>query len=201
MILLVCAVAEELAWFERRPDVEVLVTGVGPVEAAARVAHSLCLQTFDLVVNAGLAGAFRGVANVGDGVVVTQQIYEINIENGDALRLPNDARTVERVRAQHNSLTPLILPEYRAVRGITVSRVTSSDATAQRLHALGAEVETMEGFAVLRAAQIAGISAVEVRGISNYVGDRATSEWNFAAGIAGLQRVTQSLFAAIERGE
>ena len=40
----------------------------------------------------------------------------------------------------------------------------------------------MEGFAVLRACELAGVPALAVRGISNYVGDRAASGWDFGAG-------------------
>jgi futalosine hydrolase len=75
------------------------------------------------------------------------------------------------------------------VRGVTVSSVTATDATAVRLRELGAEIETMEGFAILRSAQLSGVPAIEVRGISNYVGDRAESAWDFAAGISGLRHV------------
>jgi futalosine hydrolase len=52
----------------------------------------------------------------------------------------------------------------------------------------------MEGFAALRAAEIAGIPAIELRGISNRCGARDSSQWNFAAGLAGLQRITDALF-------
>jgi futalosine hydrolase len=81
------------------------------------------------------------------------------------------------------------------LHGITVARVTSSDATALRLaDELGAQVESMEGFAALRAAAIAGVPAVELRGISNRCGDRERSGWNFAAGIAGLERIVDAFF-------
>jgi nucleoside phosphorylase len=52
----------------------------------------------------------------------------------------------------------------------------------------------MEGFAALRAAEIAGVRAVELRGISNRCGDRSRSDWNFAAGIAGLKRIVDAFF-------
>jgi hypothetical protein len=38
----------------------------------------------------------------------------------------------------------------------------------------------------LRASAVAGIPAVELRGISNIVGDRATSGWDFRAGSAAV---------------
>lgn len=198
MILFACAVAQELHWFSQRPDIEVLITGVGPVEAAARVAQRLSLRAYDLVVNLGIAGAFPGVANIGDGVVVTEELFEINLENGDALALPNGARTIERIACTDTPFEPFTLTGFRSVRGITVSRATATDATAQRLQALGAQVESMEGFGVLRAAGMCRIRAVELRGISNYVGDRSKSGWDFAAGIAGLQRVTAALLTQID---
>ena len=67
--------------------------------------------------------------------------------------------------------------------GITCATVTSTDARAAVLdQRFGAEVESMEGFAVLRAAQLAGVPALELRGVSNLVGDRGTNGWDFRAG-------------------
>jgi futalosine hydrolase len=84
---------------------------------------------------------------------------------------------------------------FSALRGVTVSRVTSTDETARRLPAeLAAQVESMEGFAALRAAELAGVPAIQVRGISNRCGARESSGWDFAAGIAGLERITFALF-------
>ena len=43
----------------------------------------------------------------------------------------------------------------------------------------------MEGFAVLRESERAGVPAIQLRGISNRCGNRETSAWDFAAGAAG----------------
>lgn len=188
MLLIVCAVAKELAWFAPPSDVEVLVCGVGPVEAAARVARALAQGRYTTVVNAGIAGSFPGVAPVGQGVVVAHESLELDIETGEPLALPHGERTIHRADSDPALVATLVERGVPAVRGITVARVTATDATAARLAALGAQVESMEGFAVLRAAEIAGVPAVEIRGISNIVGDRSRSEWNFDAGIAGLRR-------------
>jgi hypothetical protein len=37
------------------------------------------------------------------------------------------------------------------------------------------------------------VPAIEVRGISNRVGDRAASGWDFSAGVAGLQTIMNVL--------
>ncbi len=189
MILLVSAVAQELEWLGPRAGVETLVAGIGPVDAAARVARALSAQKYDMVVNAGIAGAFPGVAHVGDGVVVGEELLEIQQENGAPLALPPGNIVSDRVPSDAHLIEAITALGFPLVRGITVSQVTATDATATRLRARGAEIETMEGFAVLRAAQLAGVPAIEVRGISNIVGDRAKSEWNLDAGIMGLRRI------------
>jgi futalosine hydrolase len=84
------------------------------------------------------------------------------------------------------------------LRGLTVAAVTTTDATARRLRTrYEAEVESMEGFSVLRAAAVANVPAIEVRGISNYVGDRAASEWDFAAGARATARALEAVLERI----
>ena len=47
-------------------------------------------------------------------------------------------------------------------------------------------VEAMEGFGVLRAAALAGVPAVEVRAISNEIGEDDRARWDIDAGLAAL---------------
>lgn len=198
MILFACAVARELASYARRPGVDTLVTGVGAVEAAAAVARALALRRYALVVNAGIGGAFDGAARVGDGVVVSEDGFELDLEDGRPIALPDGDRVVDTVRSDPELVRRLTACGFAAVRGITVARVTASDATAARLARRGAQVESMEGFAVLRACELAGVAAVGLRGISNRVGARERSGWDFAAGIAGLTRVVEVLFGVVD---
>lgn len=197
MILVTCAVGKELAFFKSQPHVEMLVTGVGPVEAAASVSRALAQSGYDLVVNAGIAGAFEGVAEIGEGVVVADEMFELDLETGVGISLPDGAHIVDRTGSDLTLVDRLAELGFRSVRGITVPRVTATDASAARLAAFGAGVESMEGFAVLRAAQIAGVAAIEVRGISNIVCDRKNSRWDFAAGVQGVQTILNALLSLV----
>ncbi|MGZ3496052.1 MAG: futalosine hydrolase [Vulcanimicrobiaceae bacterium] len=197
MILVTCAVGKELGFFSPQPHVEMLVTGVGVVEASAAVSRALAQGPYDLVINAGIAGAFAGAADVGDGVVVSDELFELDIETGARIALPDGARIVNSAHSDLTLVDRLVELGFPRVGGVTVSRVTATDATARRLAMHGVGVESMEGFAVLRAAEIAGVPAVEVRGISNIVGDRERSCWDFAAGVAGLERVLNALLTSI----
>lgn len=194
MVLLTCAVSQELGFWLARPHVEMLVTGVGPVEAACAVSRALAQGPVDLIVNAGIAGAFADAADVGDSVVVADDFFELGIETGEAIVLPENQRLVDRAASDVTLVDRLAEAGFPVVRGVTVSRVTSTDASAQRLRAFGAGIESMEGFAVLRAAEIAGVPAIQVRGISNIVGDRGASRWDFGAGVRATERIVNALF-------
>lgn len=198
MILIACAVGKELAFLRPQPHVELLVTGVGPVEAAAAVSRALAQSKYDLVISAGIAGAFEGCAQIGEGVVVADEIFELDLETAVPIALPDGARVVDRAASDIDLVDRLVERGFRSVRGITVPRVTATDGTAARLAQFGAAVESMEGFAVLRSAEIAGVPAVEVRGISNYVCERSRSQWNFAAGAAGAEKVLDALLSLVK---
>jgi futalosine hydrolase len=198
VILLTCAVERELGSWAHRHGVETTVTGVGPVEAACAIAHALAQQRYKLVVNAGIAGALEGAARVGDGVIVADDAFELALESGQPILLSAGQTVVDKARSDPVLVAQLRRKGFAAVHGITVSRVTSTEETAARLARLGAQVESMEGFAVLRACERAGVPAIELRGISNRVGSRERSGWDFEAGLSGLARVAQALFEIVD---
>jgi len=198
MILLTCAVGRELAFFAPVPHVEMLVTGVGPIEAGISVSRALAQSPYTLVINAGLGGALEGCADIGDGVVVAEDQMQIGLEDGRPFTLPDGAQVIQRAASDLSLVERLLENGYPSKRGITVSRVTTTEQTAKRLALeTGAEVESMEGFAVLRAAEMAGVPAIELRGISNIVTDRARSGWDFDRGRAGLQKILTDLLSIV----
>jgi futalosine hydrolase len=199
MILLTCAVERELAFWHSRPDVRRLVTGVGPVEAACTVSAALAQADYSLVVNAGIAGTIDDAIAIGDAAIVAGERFEQTLENGRPIELPDGEAIVDDVFSDPTLVARLRADGFPIVRGITVSRITTTEETASRYARLGAQVESMEGFAVLRAAQLAGVRAIELRAISNRCG-APKRDWNFAAGFAGVERIVQALFARLDDG-
>jgi futalosine hydrolase len=196
-ILVVCAVAQELAALTPREDVDVLATGVGPVEAALATARAIAEKRYDAVINAGIAGGFRDRCTVGDAVVCAREDYaEMGLEDGSAFPLPGGLELVRYAESDPGLLRPFLGGMIPVIvgRGVTSAIVTSTTARALVLaHRFRADVESMEGFAVLRAAQLAGVPAVEIRGVSNLVGERASNEWNFRAGAEAAVATTEAL--------
>lgn len=194
-----CALPAELRFFRKRDGVEILACGVGPVEAAVATARALASARCEAVVNAGIAGAFPGRARVGEAViVVTEWLADLGLEGGSPLTLPDGAMLVERAEADPRLVARCAGLPYRLGSGLTVAQVTATRRTGERLSSrYGADVESMEGFSVLRAAAQFDVPALEVRGISNIVGDRAESAWDFAAGARAAADALTAVLARI----
>ena len=176
-ILVVAATDRELS------GADGLVCGVGPVEAAVATARALALRPYLSVLHLGLAGA-RGL-DVGALVVGTEAVYcDLSAEWPVVDRVAADATLVEAVREA--------LPDAAALPIHTSAAVGGARADQGR----GPLVEAMEGFAVLRAAERAGVPAVEVRAISNALGEPDRSRWDLDGALTALERALPTLLDA-----
>ncbi len=63
----------------------------------------------------------------------------------------------------------------------------------------GCDVEAMEGFAVLRAAQLAGIPAIEIRAIANEIAEPDRAQWHFDDAFAAIVAATPALVQEFAR--
>jgi futalosine hydrolase len=157
-VLLVVAASERELAFVR--GVETLCCGVGPVEAAIRTARALAEQDVAAVLHIGIAGARTIEAPA--LVLGSEAVYCDVIDEGSnwprVERVAPDAALLAAVRE--------MLPEAHVASISTCGKIGG-----------GSDVEAMEGFGVLRAAQLAGVAAVELRAISNAVNEPDRAKW------------------------
>jgi futalosine hydrolase len=171
-LLVVAATGRELDPVE---GVRTALCGIGPVEAAVATARALAEEQPSAVLHVGIAGA-RGVPPL-TLVLGSEAVY------CDAAGPLVPARALlERLREA--------FPEAY-VRPIgTSARVGGSH---------GVDVEAMEGFAVLRACELAGVPAVEVRIVSNEIDEPDRSRWRFDDAFAALAELLPRLVAVASR--
>lgn len=176
-LLLVAATERELCGHEG------LVCGVGPVEAAAATARALALDRPRALLHVGIAGAAGiepGALVVGSAAVYADLRAGIPV----VAECAPDSELVAAARAA--------LPEAR-VLPIATSAAVGATAPAAPV------VEAMEGFAVLRAAVLAGVPAVEVRAIANAIGEEDRARWRIDEALVALAHAVPRLVAALGR--
>jgi hypothetical protein len=84
-----------------------------------------------------------------------------------------------------------------ASRALPAARVLPIGTTAHVGGGVGCEVEAMEGFGVLRAAQLAGVPAVELRAVSNAVAETNRDRWSIDDALAALGVAVDALLGKL----
>jgi nucleoside phosphorylase len=178
-VLVIAATERELDGLD--PAVHrTLVCGVGPVEAAAATARALAERRPRGVVHVGLAG--RHGFGEPELVLGSEAVY------CDAARpslVPATARPDEGLLAAARA----VFPDARVCPIGTSARVGGTD---------GCEIEAMEGFAVLRACELAGVPALELRAVVNEIAEPDRSRWRFDEGFALLRDAVPRLLEALD---
>jgi futalosine hydrolase len=158
-----------------------LVCGMGPVEAATAVAAELAVRRPGSVLHVGLAGG-RALA---PGTLVV----------GAESRYCDLVAAIPVVDAErpHPALLDRVL---RALPRAELLPIGTSAAVGSVPHDV--PVEAMEGFGVLRAAARAGVAAVEVRVISNELGEPDRARWQLGTGLEALRTALPPLLEALQ---
>ena len=200
MILLVAATEAELCGRAG------LACGVGPVEAAAATARALAGARPDAVLHVGLAGG-RGL-EPGTLVVGTQALYaDIAAAIPVVSRIEPDPELLAVVRGALPEALALPIATSAAVGRLRGSEPQSRPGAAGAANRgvgrlsgsepQSARVEGMEGFAVLRACALAGVPAVELRALSNELGEEDRSRWDVPLALEALAGALPPVLAAI----
>jgi futalosine hydrolase len=84
-----------------------------------------------------------------------------------------------------------------ARRALPTAHVMPIGTSARVGGTSGCTVEAMEGFAVLRAAELAGVPALEVRAVSNEIDEPDRARWRFDDALAALAQALPLLLAEL----
>jgi futalosine hydrolase len=175
VILLVAATQAELVQI---PGTRTLACGLGPVEAAHATAAALAGEETTAVLHIGIAGARRASGIPLLSVVIgSEAIYSDH-------RLRSNPRPVALPDAA------LLSAARRALPAALVRPIATSGAVGG---GRDADVEAMEGYGVLRAAELAAVPAVEVRVVSNEIEEQDRARWRFGESFEALHAVLPQL--------
>ncbi|QHW35147.1 futalosine hydrolase [Paenibacillus rhizovicinus] len=158
---------------------------------------------YTLVISAGIAGGFPGLAAVGSLVVASEIIAaDLGAETPDGFLSVDElgfgsSRIGVNARLAGDLAAAISAAGLPASTGpvLTVTTATGTAATAAEhgRRVPGAAAEAMEGFGVASAAKQFGLPALELRAISNAVGPRDRSAWRIGDALQALERASQIL--------
>jgi futalosine hydrolase len=178
-------------------EIQVLITGVGSAYTAYCMGQMLSRQQFDLVINAGIAGAINPKLKIGDVVnIISERFADLGVEEADGsfsdmhelgLIAPEQMPFENGILRNPGAADFAFLP---ACKGLTVNKVHGFQPSIEALKKkYEDEVETMEGAAFFLSCLMAKQPFLEIRAISNYVETRNRERWDLPLAIGNLNAI------------
>ncbi len=169
--------------------------GVGMLATAVSLSRLIVEEKPDLIIQAGIAGTFDPKTPLGKLVVVKDEtLGDMGVEEDGRwkdifdLRLEKSSyHPFEKRRLPNPWLAQFNLLKLPEVSAITVNEVTTrADRMEQLVKKYNPHTESMEGAALHYVCREANIPFIQVRAISNYVGERNKEHWKIKEAIDSL---------------
>ncbi len=176
-------------------------SGVGMLATAVSLMKLIYESRPDLIIQAGIAGSFADEPTQGSVVVIREEISgDLGVEEGGQfldlfdLKLADPDQTPFSGKRLPNKLLGLLnvlkLPE---VTGISVNEITTDvDRIDELVRKYNPETESMEGAALHFVCRELDIPFLQLRAISNRVGERDKKKWKIKEAVENLNRVLLS---------
>ncbi len=176
-------------------QLEFVIGGVGQVNTTYALMKYLQMKRPDVVVMAGIAGSFTSKLQLGDVVVVKDEVMaDLGVQEKDGYKdvfdlnlIASNQSPFSKKKLVNPSSEYLKRTKLKKVSGVTVNQVTSSKKTAE-LYQLKykAAIESMEGAALHFVCIKENIPFLQIRSISNYVGERNKKKWKVKEAVEQL---------------
>jgi futalosine hydrolase len=173
---------------------EVLITGIGSMSTTYWLTKTITKNRPDLLIQAGIGGSFSANYPPGSMVLVKEEVTgDLGVEENNEFKdvfdmgLPQiaDPYTGKNLENKHTAL----LQQYNLplVRSVTINEITTRPVRIQQLQQkYQPVVESMEGAAFHYVALVEKIPFIQLRAVSNMVGERDKTKWRMKEAIATL---------------
>lgn len=198
-VLIAAATKLELTEIEKKEiqnlklDIDFVITEVGMIATTFHLLDKLHKEHFDLMIQIGIAGSFDTQLALGSAVSISSEsIAEMGvIENNtykdifslhlvDPNKYPYKDGTL--VNPHNDLLSKTGLPKLAAV---TINQISTDPSVINRYkNTYHASIESMEGAAFHYVGLMQHIPFIQIRGISNYAGERNKTNWKIKESIA-----------------
>lgn len=198
MNLLIAAATEfEIEPFlKEKNNAEILITGVGIPATVFHLTKKLSEKKYDFIIQAGIAGTLNNHFNLSEAVLVKEDAFaDLGIEeNGNFKTLfeagfinKNDFPYIDGWLINPNSIFGK--NNLSIAKGITVNKTGDNHFQNKMIkEKFSPDVESMEGAAFHYVCLQQKINFLQLRSISNHVGERDKSKWKLNESIENLNK-------------
>jgi futalosine hydrolase len=181
----------------QRLKVQFHQSGVGMLASAVSLTRMILEDKPDLVIQAGIAGCFDMSAALGKVVAINEEVLaDMGVEEDGKwkdifdLKLEKSSyHPFEKRKLPNPWLGKYNLLKLPEINGITINEVsTRKERIDQLIKKYDPFIESMEGAALHYVCREANIPFIQIRAISNYIGERNKSNWKIKEAIDNLNQ-------------
>ena len=185
--------------------VDVLVTRVGVPSTIYHLQKRLLQIDYDMVIQAGIAGSFGKEPALEDTVLVEKDTFgDLGTEKEEEFCSLFDAKLADKNEFPFTDGWLInknewlnIIPLKKAI-AVTVNKVSDDKLLKRQIeNAFHPHIESMEGAALHFVCLQEKISFLQIRTISNFVGERNKSKWKLEEAIKNLNNELEKIIAQI----
>lgn len=178
-------------------NIDVLITGIGLTATTYHLTKYFSVKHPDLVIQAGIAGCFDRTMPTGSVVTIKQDtIADEGVVELNKLRSLFDLQLISQNQFPYkkgwlkNPGNNLVKKnKLKAVKGISVNQITTSKKLIQFYkNKFDPVTESMEGAALHYVCMMEKIPFLQIRSISNYIGERNKKNWKMKESITNLNK-------------
>lgn len=176
-------------------EIDVLITGVGSINTTYLLTYNINNERPGYMIQAGICGSFSNDYSPGDLVFVSEEtVADLGVEENEQFKDVFDMGLQETTTGPYTGKS-LINPyiddwnEYDLpfVKAVTINEITTRPHRIEQLkQKYFAEIESQEGAAFHYTALMERIPFMQMRCVSNYVGERDKSKWKMQEAIEEL---------------
>ena len=177
-------------------EIDYLITGVGILHTTIAVFKKIQENKYVFIIQIGLAGSFNQTISLGQVCLIQSDfvgdsgVFENNQWHSlfDLHLIPNNPNYLNQ-QLENKYISYFADLEIPIVRGVTVNQITTDKKFAAiMVNKYQVSLESLEGAALHYIAIENNIPFLQIRSVSNYVGERNKSLWDFKTALFNLGR-------------
>jgi futalosine hydrolase len=188
-------------------DLDFVITGTGLTASVYHLLKQIQLKRPDMVIQPGVAGSFDPELEPGSVITVSKDrpgdegvwekkkflsLFDLGLKN------END-HPFKKGWLVNPNMALLKKTGLSAVKAITVNQITTDKQIINFYKDnYSASLETMEGAALHYVCLMEGIPFIQIRAISNFVGERNKKNWKMEQAILNLNLKLEQLVRALQ---
>jgi futalosine hydrolase len=174
-------------------NVQFLITGVGLVSATYAISKAVLTERPGMLIQAGLAGSLDESIGIGEVRVVRHEIigdlgvnengsfrsiFSLALEEADQFPFSNGKLTASMDMIRKTGL--------KAEDAVSVNEISTLPERINHYKEQGAKLESMEGAALHYVALMEKVPFLQIRAVSNMIGERDKNKWDMKGALVNL---------------